>query len=361
MKYYLAIISFFLFVKFGFAQIHDFDSLVKNNEEFRHIAQNITDTLDLFRNVEPLEVVLTSDFKQLTKNKFKEAEEYQRAVFEVMFNDTVKVTEEIKIRPRGNMRKSNCLIPPLKLNFQKDEAFLRQLKHFDKMKMVLDCKRGNLHEQYLLSEYYAYRIQNIITEYAFRVRLLKVTYIDTSGRFKDITRYAFIVESQEQVNERLGVVEIEMKGIPDIKTNLKILADAYLFQYLIGNTDWSIPGLHNICIVKSTDPTILNPYVIPYDFDYAGIVNANYAVPNDELNLDNVRDRLFRGVCSASLEMNNARTRVLAKKAKIYALYEKDTLLDKYNKSSTLKYIDDFFNTLESDNAFEREIIDACR
>jgi hypothetical protein len=361
MKNYLIAFCFLLFAQFGKAQIYDFDSLTQHDEQFRNIAENITDTLDLFYNDEPLEVVLISDFKQLAKNKFKEEEEYQEAIFEVMFNDTVKVTEEIKIRPRGNMRKKKCLIPPLKLNFQKGEAFLKQLKHFDKMKMVLDCKRGNLYEQYLLSEYYAYRIQNIITDYAFRVRLLKVTYIDTGGRYKDITRYAFIIESQEQVNERLGVIEIESKGIPDIKTNLSVLADAYLFQYLIGNTDWSIPGLHNICIVKSTDPTIFNPYVIPYDFDYAGIVNANYAVPNDELNLENVRERLFRGVCSASLEMKNARDRVLAKKDKIYALYEEDTLLDKYNKNSTIRYIDDFFNILEHDNAFDREIIDACR
>jgi hypothetical protein len=341
------------------AQIHDFDSLINSNNEFRAIAKNISDTLDLFNETTPLEVIFESDFKNLIKNKNKE--EYQDAVFKIMFNDTVRVARELKIKPRGNMRKGACFMPPLKLNFPKKDAYIKQLELFDKLKMVLDCKRSDLYEQYLLSEYYAYKIHNIITNYSLRVRLLKVTYIDKSERYKDITRFAFIIESIEQLNARLNTIQIEMKGIRDIRTNHKVLAESYLFQYLIGNTDWSISALHNIYLLKSNDPTKQFPYVIPYDFDYAGIVNTNYAIPDENLGTKSVRERIYRGVCLTSLELENARKTVLEKKQSILDLYEKDIYLTKYYKNSSIDYINQFFDIIESDGAFKREIESTCR
>lgn len=349
----------FFYLQNASAQVHDFDSLVSSDDDFRAIAKNIGDTLDLFNEAKPLEVVFYSDFKNLVKNKNKE--EYQDATFRVMFNDTVQVTRNLKIRPRGNMRKGACFMPPLKLNFPKKDAYIKQLELFDKLKMVLDCKRSDLYEQYLLSEYYAYKILNIITEYSLRVRLLRVTYIDRSGRFKDITRYAFIIESIEQLNARLNTIQIETKSIRDVRTNHKVLVEGYLFQYLIGNTDWSIPTLHNIYLVKSKDPTKPSPYVIPYDFDYAGIVNTNYAIPNEDLGTKSVRERVYRGVCLTVNELQNARQVVLDKKKQIHSLYEQDIYLTKYYKNTSMAYINQFFDIIENDNAFRREIARACR
>ena len=88
------------------AQIHDFDSLTEHNESFSRIAKSISDTLDLFNDDKPLQVTLRSDFKNLIKQKYKD--EYQEAVFTAMFNDTVQVARNIKIKPRGNMRKQTC-------------------------------------------------------------------------------------------------------------------------------------------------------------------------------------------------------------------------------------------------------------
>jgi hypothetical protein len=55
-----------------------------------------------------------------------------------------------------------------------------------------------------------------------------------------------------------------------------------VFQYMIGNTDWSVPYLHNIRILSFDAQTI--PSVVPYDFDHAGIVNAPYALPRSNWN-----------------------------------------------------------------------------
>jgi len=343
----------------GQSKIHDFDSLIKNNAEFKILAKRIGDTLDLFNSNDPLEIIFESDFKHLVKNKHKD--EYQEAVFKIMYNDSVRVDRKIKIKPRGNMRKSNCFIPPIKLNFPKKQAFIDQLKHFDKLKMVLDCKRSDIYEQYLLSEYYAYKILNIITHYSLRVRLLKVTYIDLGGKFKEITKYAFIIESLDQLNKRLNTLRLDTKGVRDLRTDQKVLTDAYLFQFLIGNTDWSIPGLHNMYILKPIDPTITYPYVVPFDFDYAGIVNTNYAFPDPQLGTESVRERVYRGVCLTSNELYQARERFITLKPAIYALYENDPYLSKSNKNGTIRYINEFYQIIEKDNAFKRNILDVCR
>ena len=341
------------------AQIHDYDSLVKHSDDFKQIAKIIGDTLDLFNDNKVLEITLESDFKNLVKRKFKD--EYQEAIFTLMFNDSVRVTRNIKIKPRGHMRKSTCHIPPLKLNFSKKDAFTKQLQEFDKIKMVLDCKKGDIYEQYLLSEYYTYKIQNILTEYSLRARLLSVKYIDTSGKYKESTRFAILLEHIDQLADRHGGIRIETKNIRDLSTDRKTLTDAYLFQYLIGNTDWSIPGMHNIYMLKSNDPAKPKPYVIPYDFDYAGIINTIYAVPDEQLGIETVRERVYRGVCLPEADLIKAKERILLKKQDIYQLIQNDQLLDKRTKKSTIKYFDEFFLIFENEKSFARYIIDNCR
>ena len=295
----------------------------------------------------------------MVKNKFKD--EYQDAVFRIMINDSVQVSRKIQIRPRGHNRKSTCHIPPIRLNFPKKDAYINQLKQFDKLKMVLDCKQNDLFEQYLLTEYYAYRIYNQISDLSFRVRLLEVHYIDWGNRFKENTRYAFIIESLEQLAQRHRSISIDAKGMRDVRTNLNTLAHVYLFQYLIGNTDWSIPNLHNIYLLKSQDSVMIAPYVIPYDFDYAGIVNTIYAIPDEQLGTKTVRERVYRGTCISENELFTARTKILEKKQSIYALFRNDMLLNKSMQQSTMSYLDEFFNLIENEKAFRRNIIEACR
>ena len=44
------------------------------------------------------------------------------------------------------------------------------------------------------------------------------------------------------------------------------------FEYMIGNTDWSVEYLQNIKL--ATVDSNSAPITIPYDFDHAGIVNT---------------------------------------------------------------------------------------
>ena len=238
----------------GVAQYHDFDSLYKNDEAFKKEFTSKDISKDLFASDEVMNITIESDFKNLIKRKYKE--EYQPALIRYYYNDSIIVFRNITIKTRGNVRKSTCIFPPLKFNFPKKNIDVIAMEEFDKMKIVLDCKRGNIYEQYVLSEYYAYKILNLLTEYSFRVRLLHMTYVDTSEKFKTITRYAFIIESKEQLASRIDAIPIDSKNIRDISTHTQILVNTYLFQYLIGNTDWSIPARHNIQLFKSTNPII---------------------------------------------------------------------------------------------------------
>jgi len=161
--------------------------------------------------------------------------------------------------------------------------------------------------------------------------------------------------------ERLNAMPIDNKNVRDQLTDTPTLVNGYLFQYLIGNTDWSIPGRHNIQMIKSKDPTVFTPYVIPYDFDYAGIVNASYAIPDENLGIESVRERVYRGVCMPDSEIYNAVKHLIENKERIYALYQSSDLLDKNNNRRTLQYIDEFFTTIENEKSLKRNIIDSCR
>jgi len=52
-----------------------------------------------------------------------------------------------------------------------------------------------------------------------------------------------------------------------------------IFQYMTGNTDWAVPNYHNIKTDGTKERHHLPTISVPYDFDYAGFVDAPYAVP----------------------------------------------------------------------------------
>lgn len=341
------------------AQYLDFDSLYLNDANFKQSIEARPDFQNLFNTDEVLKFSIESDFKNLIKRKYKG--EYQPATFRYYLNDSIVVTREIKIKPRGNVRRSTCYFPPIMLNFVKGDAFMEQLKEFDKIKMVLDCKRGDAYAQYLLSEYYAYKLYNLITDFSFKVRLFEFTMIDSNDKMKSLQSYAYLIENENQLADRHNSLPFETKNIRDKYTNLETLANGYLFQYLIGNTDWSIPAMHNVKMIKSKNPLIHEPHFIPYDFDYAGIVNTPYAVPDEQLGIESVRERVYRGVCIKEKYLLEAVQRFIKEKESIYELYNSSPFLENRTLSSTISYLDEFYEIIENENRFRRSILENCR
>jgi hypothetical protein len=342
-----------------FAQ-HDFDSLYKHKTSFKQQFKAHEDTIDFYSNDELLEFSLEANFKDIAKNKYDDS--YRDAILNYQLNDTVSVTRHLKIKPRGKSRKNICYYPPLKINFKKKELKLDQLKNFDKIKLVGACKNGKQYEQYVLSEYYIYKSYEQLTKYSFKTRLLRIKYIDTGRRKpKSKTRIAFVIEPVDLLTQRLDAIEIEVKRIHPDLTNYELINTLSVFQYMIGNTDFSIPGLHNTKLIKSKDPNIFAPVAIPYDFDYTGIIDAHYAIPSDVLHIESVTERLFRGFCRTEEEFKKTFDLFNIKKESIYNLYETSPYLDKRVKKKTISYLDSFYNTINNDQEIQREFLDACR
>jgi hypothetical protein len=332
--------------------------LYNNNEFFQQYIDASPDAQDLFLIDEVMNITIESDFKNLVKKKGKD--EYQPAVFKYYMNDTVTLVRNITIRPRGLSRKRVCFFPPIKLNFPKEKAITKQMEEFSKLKMVSDCKRGDVYEQYLLSEYMIYKMLNIITDYSLKVRLIRVTYVDTGEKYKTDTKYAFIIENKNQMAKRLETMAIDLKSIKDEYMEESTLINTYIFEYLIGNTDWSVPASHNFYFLKSKDPVQTKPFLVPYDFDLAGIVNADYAYPREELGIKSVRERLYLGICLPDSDIKSGLEVYHEKKDEIYALYQNTELLSIENKRNSIIYLNEFYNIIENDDKLERNIINAC-
>ena len=139
------------------------------------------------------------------------------------------------------------------------------------------------------------------------------------------------------------------------------LAIVYLFQFLIGNTDWSIPAGHNINMIKSKKPVDQLPYVIPYDFDFAGIVNAHFAVPDKTLPIESVRERLYRGFCLDDGVIEGAVEQFIQAKEEILNLYENEDKLDKITRQNTIEYVAEFYRIIKNESRLKLEILENCR
>ncbi len=246
------------------------------------------------------------------------------------------------------------------MNFPK-EARLKQLREFDKMKVVVECKASGIYQQYLMREYAVYKIYNILTDYSLRVRLMRVLYIDTNGKYKPDTRYAFLIEDIAELSKRTGSSEVTLKNLAPSSLDTDPIDIMVVFQYLIGNTDFSVPGMHNMKLVKSNDP--LKPLAIPvaYDFDYCGLVYASYAVPAEQLSIESVRERLFWGHCRTEAEFQKTFELFRKKKDEIYALYENTELLEPSYVKSTMRYLDDFYFNINTPRMVKREFLNQCR
>ena len=265
----------------------------------------------------------------------------------------------IKIRARGNMRNKQCFLPPLKIDFKKGDLRGAGIRgNYDDLKMVVRCKRGDSYEDYVLKEYLTYKLYNSLTDISFRVQLIKLTLEDTEGKQKNIEAYAFLIESIEELAERVNAVV----RINDFFRDKFVDPPSYdrmcVFEFMIGNADWHTVKQHNTKIVVLNDSKIA--VTIPYDFDYSAIVGTPYATPHTQLPIDNIKDRYYLGLCRAENEYDVTFELFQAKKAEILALVEQFELLSEKPKKSMLKYLNSFFEILETPKKYKAQIINHC-
>jgi hypothetical protein len=312
----------------------------------------------LFATTEPLVFTLATDLRGVLRDRGTNRAEHGGKVRYVGANgDTVSL--DVDVRTRGIFRLKQCPFPPLRLDFPESRVGGTAFAGQDKLKLVTHCRSSRSpYEQNVLHEYLLYKIFNVLTERSYRARLAHVTYVDTSGRDEPLTRYGILLEAPEQLAHRLGAAVIESASVHDLLIEPEDLTLVAVFQYLIGNTDWSIWGLHNITILKDTAETL---FAIPYDFDFAGVINAPYAVPPPQLPIKSVRERVYRGFCQPDTLVATVLARFRAAKDSIYALYRSLPDLSARESGQALGYFDAFYRTINDPGAVRREFVRGCR
>lgn len=254
----------------------------------------------------------------------------------------------VKVRVRGNSRVRVCEFPPLRLNFRQADVAQTVFAGQDKLKLVTHCRNQDSAEQGLLEEYAAYRIFNVLTELSFRVRLLRINYVDTDGKLgeKGSHRFGFVLETAKQLAARMGAKPVTMRGVPKRRHDLEQAALVYVYQYLIGNTDWGLVKAdyddgccHNIDLFERDDIVVF----VPYDLDLSGLVNARYAFPDRTLRIKKVTQRLYRGLCTDRTVLAAALDKITASEKEISDVLRDTPGLSGENREKAMRFIGRFF------------------
>lgn len=314
----------------------------------------------LFDQEDIIEITLETDLKLLFRDVGDERE-YHPARMKYKTGG-VGDSVDVELRTRGNFRRqrSICNLPPIRIKFAKENAVGTLFEGQKKLKLVTVCqfKKDN-YEQNLLLEYLAYKSYNALTDSSFRVRLARITYADLAGKVDTFVRYSFFIEAEKRMAERLGSEIMEIKNVHPLQTARHATARMSVFQYMIGNTDWSISGLHNIRLVGINGEGV--PITVPYDFDWCGAISAPYAKPNPILGIPSVGTRLYRGFCRDEVEFEWVFKEFFAAKEEIYALYQNCEMLDEKYRKRALSYYDEFYKTISDKKRTKKEIYNYCR
>lgn len=305
------------------------------------LAQNTS----LFDADEVLKITLSGDLYRLFKDRTGEAS-YVDLMLSYQDENGKSIDIPIRSKTRGNFRrrKNVCTYPPLFLNFSKKTAENSIFQHQDKIKLVMPCK----FDKNVIREFYVYKLYQLFTEKSFGVRLVQITLEDSEGKIRKTDPfYGFLIEEESQMAARNTMNAIEKDYVRPDQIFLEDFLRMAVFQYMIGNTDWSVQFRQNIKLLS--DDTQDKMIAVPYDFDHAGIVGAPYAKPAEALLLSSVQERRYRGFCIEDMEQYE---KVFAlfneRKEDIYQLYQNSQLLEKSYINSTIRYLNGFFQTINS-------------
>jgi predicted methyltransferase len=273
---------------------------------------------------------------------------------------------EVEVRTRGKSRLSLCSFPPLRVNFKRGQVIDTPFAGQNRLKLATRCKVVETYERYLELEYQLYRVYALLSDSAYRVRPVRMRYVDTE-RDNEVTEGpGFFIEPADELAARTGLAAFELPEIPLADLDTATLATLALFEYFIGNTDWSVTSknqndevcCHNTDTLKAIGG---GPIVsVPFDFDQAGIINTSYALPNEKLGISSVRTRKYRGFCRANEHLDAAIARFKDAKPAIEALFA-GARLDERSRKSVLDYVAEFYATLDDPKDLQREIFDDCR
>ncbi len=301
---------------------------------------------DHLQQAQLLKITIVTDLETLINDRKRE--EYQDG--RILIAGSAGEIEErpIEIKPRGKYRRRVCDFPPVKISFKKANLQTDGLDPtFDDIKLVTHCldNRGEGNNN-VLREFLIYKLYGLLTDRTYRVQLAEVTYQDEAGKYGKVKRYAFLIEDTDQLAERLGGKECKACLNPDPQTlaekNLGLLS---VFQFMIGNADWNLRMLRNLKLIRVDEEQ--DDWLVPYDFDFAGLVNASYAIPNPDYALSSTRERIFLGPPLPDEALRFGIQTVKSHEGEMLAFVDSFDLLPRRHREDVRTYLEFFFDYLD--------------
>lgn len=318
----------------------------------------------LFADESVLKITLTGPFRSMSRDRSPEPE-YSSGTLSYVDAAGAARQFDIRLRPRGNSRRDRnvCTFPPLRLNFEKKAMKDTLFDEQNVLKLVTHCRHNENFQEYLLKEYLAYRIFNLLSDASFKVRLLKVTYVDSERDRDGFERYGFFIEHKDRLAARLGTEVVEPDRITTDELDPGQASIAELFQFLISNTDYSfIAGpvgetcCHNAVLLAGEGGSYLP---VPYDLDRSGLVNPPNGEPAEELGQRNLRDRLYRGFCRDPKYLQAALETTREERGPIEALFESQPDLSKRDSDDAVRFIESYYDIIDNERRRDRAL--KCR
>lgn len=316
------------------------------------------ENLPLFKAASPLPFTISADFTAINRDRKPDSDKRFPGVIEVGTDGGRTAAVPITLSSRGHARLNSrtCQVVPLRLDFAKRDAAGTVFEGHGELKLVTHCRNDRDHDQHVLTEYLAYQVFRLFTPRSFRARLVQVTYVDTAKKKTSGPRYGMLIEQDEDVARRMEGRLFPLTKRLFRQLDQDTLTLMTLLQYLVGNTDYSIYALHNVKLVQEPGGTV---YPVAYDFDYSGLVNADYAIADRRLHITSVRDRLYRGPCRTVEELEPFLAMFRAKKGDVLALVDAVPDFEPDAKAQAREYLDAFFSLIEPKRV-KRTILDSC-
>lgn len=315
----------------------------------------------LFASSEPMHLVIKAPLQPLIRNRSSDAP------VTGTLTDPTGAALPVSLQLRGITRRTAevCDFPPLRVDFTGEPPQNSPFSGQKRLKLVTHCKNSPSFQQLVLLEYSAYRMFNLVSPKSFRVRLANIDYVGADA--KPITsRVGFFIEDLSDVAKRNNTKSSHAgERIPLSNLNGADAARYALFEYMIANQDWSMragpPGdecCHNGRMIGPLASGQTTP--IPYDFDFSGLVSAPYAGPPPELDIADIRERLYRGYCIHNADAIAAARQYRSLQPQILGVLGQTPGLEPGMQQRATKFLNGFFNDIATDASTASRVLKRC-
>ncbi|MDX2430481.1 MAG: hypothetical protein QNK35_06080, partial [Bacteroides sp.] len=100
---------------------------------------------------------------------------------------------------------------------------------------------------------------------------------------------------------------------------------------------------------------------VPYEFDYAGLVDASYAVPGENLGMSSVTQRYYLGPCRENADYLAGMQYLEDHREEILELIQVFPYLGEKAKNKAIGYIESYFAATAQPNFIKNELMPTCR